>query len=82
MSYTHEGVTVNTRKRQAGRPEMFDHAANARKLRERFPYISPDVRAMLLNVIEANARHWYFRAGGDAVEFELFFNQEKHATND
>ncbi len=79
MSYRAEGVDANTQTRRAGRPQKFDHAANQSKLRERFPYIAPDVRAMLLNVIEANVRYWYCEAGGSAARFELLFNNEKHA---
>ena len=79
MSYTAEGVEANTQNRKAGRPQKFDHVANQSKLRERFPYIAPDVRAMLLNVIEANARHWWCEAGGSVQRFELLFNNEKHA---
>ena len=79
MSYTAEGVEANTQNRKAGRPQKFDHVANQSKLRERFPYIAPDVRAMLLNVIEANARYLYCEAGGSAARFERLFNNEKHA---
>ena len=79
MSYTAEGVDANTQTRRAGRPQKFDHAANQSKLRDQFSYISPDVRAMILNIIEANARHWWCEAGGSAARFELLFNNEKHA---
>lgn len=82
MSYTQEGVAVDTQKKRAGRPQKFDHEANKSKLRDRFPYIAPDVRAMLLNIIEANAQYWYCEAGGNVARFELLFNNEKHATNE
>lgn len=79
MSYQAEGVEANTQTRRAGRPQKFDHVANQSKLRDQFSYISPDVRAMILNIIEANARHWWCEAGGSAARFELLFNNEKHA---
>ena len=78
MSYTAEGVEATTQNRKAGRPQKFDHAANQSKLRDQFSYISPDVRAMILNIIEANARHWWCEAGGSAARFELLFNNETH----
>ena len=76
MSYQAEGVEVNTRK---GRPRRLDHAANQDNLREKFRYLGADTRAMILNIIEANARHWYCEAGGSRANFEILFNNEIHA---
>lgn len=58
---------------------MYNHEKNKKILRDRFRYIGDDVRAMILNVIETNARHWYCLGGGNVSDFELYFNNEKHA---
>lgn len=77
MSYAKEGVEVNALERS--RPEKFDHTSNQKKLLKRFGYIDPATRALILNIIEANARHWYCEAGGSRANFERLFNNELHA---